>query len=356
MADTGPYWHGIAGLPIDGLCLARFSLCQRDPMSSKRELKDRLKAVDALRKTGQLPQAREALAQVASDADLDVLGQMTSLGLPRKLVSMQLKLAKSDKDAVRRIGYQYHLVPEPGRLARYTEFSSAQRRQIVHAQGESVPRCIHQIWIGSAPVPTGTQAWRRHAEQQGYEYRLWREEDLRHIGLEELPLYRRFVEQGIFPAAVDLARYVVLQQYGGIYLDCDWYPARDDLGFHDLLPLTGLAAMAEDTPRNTGKGGLLLSNALLLAPPRHPVFTRLVEVLEDVVNEMPDAPVWWTTGPLIFTLVSRSAPLTLADAGLVAGSLPQQTSLDDVQAWCRESQDRDAGLLLAWKSWIWEMN
>lgn len=323
-------------------------------MSIKRQLKDRLKAADALRQTGQLHAADEALAQLAVDPDIGALGQMTSLGLPRKLVSTQLKLAKARHDAIRRIGYQYHLVPEPGLLDKYTHADSDQRRQMNRAQRDSVPACIHQIWIGATPVPMATGIWREHARQHGYEYRLWREADLERIGLEELPLYRRLVAEGNLPGAVDVARYFVLQQQGGIYLDCDWYPARDDLSFHDLLPMTGLSAMAEEIPRNTGKGGLLLSNALLLAPPQHPVFTRLLAILEDVVDELPEAPVWWSTGPLIFTLVCRGGPMTLADASLVAGSLPQHTSPADVQTWCRDAQARDAGLLLSWKSWIWE--
>ncbi len=324
-------------------------------MSDKRQLKDRLKAVDALRLAGKLTEARDALALLQTDPDIDALGQLTSLGLPRKLVSAQLKLAKAEHDVVRRVGYQYHLVPETGLLDRYTQFSSEERRQVCRAQQEAVPRCIHQIWIGDQSPPVATEAWRTHAQQHGYDYILWQEEDLRRIGLEELPVYRQLIALGNLPGAVDVARYFILQQQGGIYLDCDWYPARTDLAFHDLLPMTGLAALAEDIPRNTGKGGLLLSNALLLTPPGHPVFTRLLEVLEDVVRELPGAPVWWTTGPLIFTLIARSGPVTLADAGLVAGSLPQQTSIDDVRRWCRESQARDAGLLLAWKSWIWEL-
>lgn len=325
-------------------------------MSSKHQLKDRLKAVNAMRLDGQLQQAREALSLLECDPDIASLGQLTSLGLPRKLVSLQLKLAKSEHDVIRRIGYQYHLVPEPDLLEPYARFSSIERQQFCRAQQDPVPRCIHQIWIGDQAPPVGTEAWRAYAQHHDYEYMLWQEEDLRRIGLEDMPLYQQLLAQGNFPGAVDVARYLILQQQGGIYLDCDWYPARHDIGFHDVLPMTGLAALAEDIPRNTGKGGLLLSNALLLAPKGHPVFTRLLEVLADVVHKLPGAPVWWTTGPLIFTLVSRSGPVTLADAGLVAGSLPQHTPEEEVQAWCRESQARDAGLLLAWKSWIWELD
>lgn len=48
-----------------------------------------------------------------------------------------------------------------------------------------------------------------------------------------------------YPGAVDVARYKLLDRFGGIYLDCDWYPARDDLSFDAVLPMIGLMAFDE---------------------------------------------------------------------------------------------------------------
>ncbi len=316
-------------------------------------LKKRLKEADALRLSGKYDEARDILDTLAGDRTLASLNQQTSLGIPRQLHSAQMKLAKAEKDTLRSIGYQYHLVPPPELLKKFAQFSSSERRHIAQLNREAVPRSIHQIWIGSMPVPQGSLAWSRHARKHGYDYKLWREADLRGIGLEDNPLYMHLVANGDLPGAVDVARYAVLEKLGGIYLDCDWYPARDDISFHDLLSMNGLTAMAETTPRNTGQGGLLLSNAMLLAPPAHPVFTRLLEALDEVVEALPDAPAWWATGPLIFTLMSRGGSITLADSTFLAGSLPQDSPLADVDLWCQQAQQDDLGLLLLWKSWIW---
>ena len=97
------------------------------------------------------------------------------------------------------------------------------------------------------------------------------------------------MDRADYPGAVDVARYAILEREGGIYLDCDWYPARDDIGFHDLLPLLGLTALAEDIPRNTGAGALLLANSFIAAPPGHPVLARLTAALPAVLAEMPRA-------------------------------------------------------------------
>ena len=321
-------------------------------MSAKKRLNERLEAAARLRVSGQFDEADAILAAIAQEADVEVLGHRTSLGVPRRLHSALLKLAKARGDSVQRAGYQYHLVPPPALLEAFVKFTGAERRDMVTVNREPVPHMIHQIWIGPNPPPA-TAAWAKHAARHGYDYRLWQEEDLQELGLNNHPMYRDMISRGDFPGAVDVARYVIMEKIGGIYLDCDWYPARNDVSFHDLLPLIGLTTMAEDIPRNTGKGGLLLANSVLASPPNHPVFTRLLDALNDVMTVLPNAPAWWTTGPLIFTLMGRGGTVTLADADFVAGFLPQQTPLADVEQWCQQAEAEDKGMLLLWKSWVW---
>ncbi|MGQ3293717.1 MAG: glycosyltransferase family 32 protein, partial [Shinella sp.] len=69
------------------------------------------------------------------------------------------------------------------------------------------------------------------------------------------------------------------------------------------------------------------------------------------VEAMPAAPAWWSTGPLLFTVIARGGTLTLADASFVAGELPRGAPFSDVEAACETFEAQDAGLLLAWKSW-----
>lgn len=322
-------------------------------MLAKQKLNQNLALAAKRREDKQFTEAHEILNLLREDPENDALGHRTSLGLPRRLQSAFLKLSKAEKDAVARAGYQYHLVPPPETLQKFTGFSSAERREIAIINRQPVPRILHQIWIGDAPLPAGTEQWRQHADQHGYQYQLWRETDLDTFGIREDRVYQDMLSRGDFPGAVDVARYLILQELGGIYLDCDWYPARSDLNFHDLMPLLGLTVMAENIPRNTGKGGLLLANSFLATPANHPVFNRLVATLGDVMDTLPAAPAWWITGPLIFTLIGRGGSVTLADADIVAGSLPQETLRSDVDNWCVENQTNDGGLLLAWKSWVW---
>jgi mannosyltransferase OCH1-like enzyme len=320
-------------------------------MTARKHATEALEAAAALREAGDFAGARALLDALAAHPDAATLGERTSLGLPRRLHAAMLRLAKAEGDLIARIGYQFHLVPDPARLAALARGTTAERRAITGANRQPVPRTIHQIWIGPHAPPPATQAWATHAAAPGYAYRLWREADLAALGLMDAPAYRDMLARDDYPGAVDVARYAILEREGGIYLDCDWYPARDDIGFHDLMPLLGLTALAEDTPRNTGAGSLLLANSFIAAPPGHPVLARLNAALPAVLAEMPRAPAWWSTGPLIFTLMARMGSLTLADATLVAATLKRGAPASDVAALRASAEVRGAGLLIGWKSW-----
>lgn len=318
-------------------------------MTAKHTLDEALAAADRLRDAGDYPAASRVLEGLAQDPALAALAPVTALGLNRRLHAAMLRLAKRSGDPVARAGLQMLLVPPPEALQALAHTTTADRRAIARANALPVPRIIHQIWIGRLPVPPACAAWEDHARAQGYGYRLWREAEVEALCAAGEPVFRARLAAGDYPGAVDAARYAILAQEGGIYLDCDWYPARSDIGFHDLLPLTGLNAMAEDIPRLTGKGPLLLANSFIAAPPAHPVLRRLQAVLPLAADVIPGAPAWWTTGPLIFTLMARSGSLTLADADLVAATLPRAAPVAEVERAIASA--RDGGLLIGWKSW-----
>jgi mannosyltransferase OCH1-like enzyme len=303
---------------------------------------------------GKLDEARLALDALKADDIVmasRLLGERTVLGLPRQLHSAYLKLAKAEKNVVERVGLQHSLVPDPAMLHRFGLFGIDEIRQMTDLSRQPVPRVIHQIWLGELAVPVSTDRWAMHAEETGFDYRLWREADLEALGVTSHPAYLRMLQDGDYPGAVDVARYFVLHAVGGIYIDCDWYPTRDDIGFADLLPLVGLMALPEDTPRETGSGSLLLTNSLIAAPPAHPVFSRLLQGIPEVIAALPEAPAWWSTGPLIMTVVFRGTNVSVPDGKLVAANLRRGAPFSEVEAACRKAVAQGHGLLIGWKSW-----
>ncbi|OLP49758.1 mannosyltransferase [Allorhizobium taibaishanense] len=305
-------------------------------------------------KNGNLSKARALLDAVRQDEALlrdGDLGPLTVHGLPRKLHSAYLKLAKIEKDRIDVLGLQQTAVPPPELLLPFSRFSTEERRSITALNREPVPPVLHQIWLGPLPQPPACAAWAEHAARHGLTYRLWREADVEAEGLEGDDSFRAMLAAGDYPGAVDAMRYLILQRYGGIYLDCDFYPARDDLSFADLMPLIGLTAMAEDIARQTGLGNLLLANSFIATPPGHPVFDRLIDAMPKAIALLPGAPAWWTTGPLLFSVIARSASVSLAGGGLVAASLARKAPFSAVEAARATVQDRHGGLLILWKSW-----
>lgn len=319
-------------------------------MADKKYYDAQLDKARQLQNEGQYAEAHALLSLLVAVKDGHLMGEKTLLGLPRKLHAAQLRLAKAQDDMVTKIGYQYTLVPPPQKLAKYADFSAQERRLFALKSSEAVPRLIHQIWIGQKALPVSVEAWRAHAAAHGYDYRLWREAELEHEGVFSNPVFAAMLKEGDYPGAVDVARYILLERFGGIYLDCDWYPARDDVSFDSFLPLLGLTAFDEKTPRDTGQGSMLLANSFIASPPGHPVFRRMLEAFPDILADMPRAPAWWSTGPLIFTVVARAGSVSLAPASFVAASLADRAPFADVEALRLDLTDAD-GLLIAWKSW-----
>ena len=320
-------------------------------MTARDRLNAGIESARALIAAGDVAAAAALLDQLGDDPDIRAVGPHTALGLPRRLHAARLHLAKATGNLLHKAGYQFHLVPPPETLAALAVFTTTEQRRINDANRRPMPRVIHQIWIGSLPVPPATAAWRHHAAAQGCDYRLWREADLATLGLPDNPVFADMLAQGNYPGAVDVARYAILAAEGGIYLDCDWYPARGDIGFHDILPMVGLTALAENTPRLTGMGGLLLANSFIATPADHPVLHRLNAALPKAIAALPGAPAWWSTGPLIFTLIALGGAVSLAAPSLVAGSLPRAAPAADMLAMRDRAVADDLGLLIAWKSW-----
>lgn len=316
-------------------------------MNSRARLRNFLDQASACLADGAFDAARDWLDLAEADPERGLLGPPTALGLPRKLHSLRLKLAKARGDRVTRAGLQMHLGPPPDLLADLFRADASGRQLRLAAVAAPVPRLLHQVWIGGPP-PVTTGHWRAHAAAHGWGYRLWDETALQALGITADPAYREMRARGDLPGAVDVARYHILLREGGVYLDCDWYPAGPSL--ETALPLAGLSAMAEPVPRLTGRDGLLLANSLIAAPPGHPAIAALVAALPEALRRCPEGPAWWTTGPLVFTLACREGPMTLLEASLVGGAAPPRAEAAEL-ARMAEAAAAGGGLLIGWKPW-----
>ena len=88
----------------------------------------------------------------------------------------------------------------------------------------AVPRIIHQVWLGPAPVQRSVESWRHCCDRHGWEYYLWRDEQVEQPGfLKWDELYRRCADNREYHYRLksDVIRVELLKRFGGFYVDCD---------------------------------------------------------------------------------------------------------------------------------------
>jgi mannosyltransferase OCH1-like enzyme len=85
---------------------------------------------------------------------------------------------------------------------------------------EIVPRTIHQIWLGSK-VPQKYDKWRKSwmKHNPDFNYILWDEKKILKMGLIN---EKQFIQTKNFAVKSDIARYEILYNFGGIYVDTDF--------------------------------------------------------------------------------------------------------------------------------------
>lgn len=154
----------------------------------------------------------------------------------------------------------------------------------------AIPRRIIQIWFGgqSGPWEASMQAWRDHANTSNMEY--WRVSDadlpaLRMMASPRLADALRYsYDRADLRGASDIARYIILEHWGGIYVDADMRVpkiAGQPIALDRLMPLRGLVVVSDGEPVDWGTGGLHLLNGILASCPQHPTLKALNAQIPD---------------------------------------------------------------------------
>lgn len=152
----------------------------------------------------------------------------------------------------------------------------------------TIPRIIHQIWIGDpAKRPVRLMdGWR----MQGWEYRLWDEEAINALGLQNRALYDYFYQKGCYYGASDVVRLEVLREFGGLYIDAD----TERLEPLDDLPALATADFFAVEANKVGR----VANGIIGAVPNHPIIVAYIEAMGKAKQV---EPVWSTIGGTLFT-------------------------------------------------------
>jgi mannosyltransferase OCH1-like enzyme len=158
----------------------------------------------------------------------------------------------------------------------------------------SVPKIIHQVWIGGEPPNQISECLKTVVKaNSSFQYFLWDEHKILNDFCGQFPNQKDRVTQllnlQIYNAAkVDLIRFIILLEIGGIYVDAD---------FQFLNPIPHFFLESEVILAAEPFG---LTNALIGMTPNHPLARNMVEHIWSNICEMPitSSNVLSSTGPV----------------------------------------------------------
>ncbi|WP_042690433.1 glycosyltransferase [Azospirillum sp. B506] len=166
-----------------------------------------------------------------------------------------------------------------------------------------IPHVIHQTWK-SQTVPSEFQAFQRSwiDHNPGFAYRFWTDDDIERFVEDEhpalLPVFRGYADP---ISRVDLARYLILRRFGGVYADLDFECLRPIDGLLERRSfLVGLEPEEHDGLAKAVERGLsrILCPSFLASVPGHPFWDHLLDRLVEA-RHCPD--VLDATGPFLLT-------------------------------------------------------
>ena len=150
-----------------------------------------------------------------------------------------------------------------------------------------IPKILHQIWLGPkmpSKFVQQTKTWKEHHSE--WEYRLWTENDLNRIDSEYLNLINRTECYG---QKSDILRIVILQKFGGLYVDVDYdcFRACDILNdsFDFYTTMRGFPVLHMQFP-DAFQSPIGICSSICGAIPNHPILNLFLEQVSDRMNTL----------------------------------------------------------------------
>jgi|GEM_PF-2389554 len=180
--------------------------------------------------------------------------------------------------------------------------------QVKPEQYPKIPKIIHQIWIGNRAIPKILQEYQKTWIEQNpdWEYKLWTNEEVKKYIFASVELKSLFDQPLTLGERVDVLRYDILYQYGGIYADCDCVCLKPfDVFAYSYDFFAGILQPMFATMNPA----IFLQNCLIGAKPKHPIIKKLSSLMLENWDELD------YQGDEFYTTIKRTF-LTLTLAGI----------------------------------------
>ncbi len=172
-----------------------------------------------------------------------------------------------------------------------------------------IPKKIHQTWRTHTYTRNdgSPESWK--ALNPNWDYKLWTDADLETFVRGEFPDFWPLYQS--YPQPVqraDLARYMLLYRFGGIYADMD----TDCLASLDAIVGEDRVVLCQEPPRNAAFARELgiehfMFNGTMASPAGHPFWQHVLEVVWKCRHSA-DKDVLGSTGPLVLSGAAQNWP------------------------------------------------
>lgn len=141
-----------------------------------------------------------------------------------------------------------------------------------------IPQIIHQIWIGNRQIPKKLQKYQQTWKElnPSWEYKLWTNEEVKNYTFFNKDLKQLFSLPLTIGERVDVLRYDILYQYGGIYADCDCICLKP---FDVFVYSYDFFAGVFPPMFSTIKTAIFLQNCLIGAKAKHPIINKVASLM-----------------------------------------------------------------------------
>jgi len=163
----------------------------------------------------------------------------------------------------------------------------------------SIPKIIHQIWIGPKPMPSKfMETWK--IKNPDYEYICWTEEKIKELKF-TFKCQKIIDIVDLYHGKADIMRLEILKKYGGIYLDADSI-CVEPLG--DVF----INNKAFATYENEKMRGDLVANGNMGFVPDYPLCNDAINYILDTTNleHILTNPPWVSLGPGLLTSLLKT--------------------------------------------------
>jgi mannosyltransferase OCH1-like enzyme len=164
----------------------------------------------------------------------------------------------------------------------------------IHPQdGVSIPKIIHQIWLGGsfpAKYKQLQQTWIQH--HPDWQYKLWTEEDLISFNLKNQQAFDKAKNYG---EKANIWRYEILDRFGGLYVDTDYECLKPFDEFMDKYTFfAGMCSLDRFA---------LIGNALIACTAYHPIISSCVKNMNKLTWKKPKNHQFYRNGIFFFERV-----------------------------------------------------